>query len=119
MRAERPQSAASPRKSDASAPNVPAGGALTRIGWMAVAPIAIVMATLQIASTPHWTFGLTDLTLVAGAVLAIACRYWDIRAFDGQTANGEPASMPLFWRYSVALSGIVAACWLAAQSVHI
>jgi len=95
------------------------GGVLVRLGWMVVGPTLLVVSAFAVAATPRWTFGLHDGLLALGAVLSVCLRYWDVRSFDGETANGEPATMFVFRRYAVGVAIIVGASWVAAQSIHI
>jgi hypothetical protein len=90
-----------------------------RLCWMVFGPLLMLISFMVIVSTPQWTFGLSDALMASGAMLSVATRYLDIHSFQGQTANGEPATGHVFRRYLVGLSTLVVAMWVAAQSVAI
>lgn len=92
---------------------------LVRLGWMVLGPIVLVVSLFTIVAAPRWTIGVTDIVLAVAVVLSIGLRFWDVHALDGQTANGEPATMAAFKRYAFGLCLTVASCWWAAQAVHI
>lgn len=108
-------------KSATVPPGGPGSGAavLVRLGWMLGGTLMMLIAGFTIASTRQWTFGLPDAVFWFGALLAIVLRYWDIRRFQGQTANGDPATMAHFPRYFATLSVVALAGWLVAQSIHL
>lgn len=100
-------------------PNTAGQSALMRLGWMMAGPLMVLIATFSILSKPSWTFGGHDGLLLLGVSLATVCRYLDIKRYNGQTANGETATMTNFTRYAISLSVIAAALWAAAQSTHV
>jgi hypothetical protein len=91
--------------------------ALVRIAWMIGGVVAILTATLSIATQPEWTFGWRDGWLWFAVGATIWCRYIDISRFAGQTANGEPATSADLHRYVRGLLLSAAGLWLTAQAV--
>jgi len=108
-------------KSAAEAPDASDNGAaaLVRLGWMLGGSLTMLIAGFSIISTSKWTFGLQDAVFWFGALFAVALRYWDIRRYHGQTANGDPATMVDFKHYFAKLSVIALFGWFTAQSVHL
>lgn len=94
-------------------------GLLVRLGWMVGTTLTMLITGFVILSTPTWTFGVSDAVYWGGALGAVALRYLDIKRYDGETSNGEPATMAHFARYTVALVGSAVAFWTIAQSVHL
>jgi len=119
MRAHDPRSIDA--KSAVESPDASDTGAsvIIRLGWMLGGTLTMLIAGFSIASAPRWTLGLQDAVFWLGVLLAVVLRYWDIRSFRGQTANGDPATMAHFARYFAALSVIALFGWLTAQSVHL
>lgn len=119
MRPQDPTTSASARQPMEEPATGEGAAALVRLGWMLGGTLTMLIASFVIASSPAWTFGLRDVVFWSGAMLAVTLRYWDIARYRGQTANGEPATMNHFWRYTTALSLAALGGWAAAQSVHL
>jgi hypothetical protein len=91
--------------------------ALARICWMVVGSITMLSLAMSIASQPAWSFTTRDavfwgVTLATGIV-----RYVDVAKLDGQTANGDRATMKDLTQYLVSLAAIASVLWVGAQSV--
>ena len=119
MRPDDRGSVDAPRADRSGAESAPGGGVLVRLTWMVFGPTLLVVSIFGILATPRWTFGRNDAVLALAAALSVGFRFWDVRAFHGDTASGEPATMSVFRRYAVGMTLVVCACWVAAQSVHL
>lgn len=93
-------------------------GALVRLGWMMGGPLTMLIAGFTILNTPAWTFTVRDALFWFGAVIALALRYLDFARFQGQTSNGDSATMVHFRRYAVGLMVVATIGWALAQAVH-
>lgn len=94
------------------------GNALLRVVWMSALPVILLCVAL-IADRERWTFGATDVVLVALLVGAIAARAIDTLRFHGSTADGEPSTRAHVVRYAAGLTSASLAGWVLAQSIAI
>jgi hypothetical protein len=90
-------------------------GILARLHWMlagngALGLLAALIATS--ASTLSWR----DLVYWAVVVSLIAVRYADVTILGGRAADGAPASRAHWRRYTLVLSIVAAAVWVAAHA---
>lgn len=119
MRAQDPRSVDSKLATEPVGASHNGAAVLIRLGWMLGGTLMMLIAGFTIASTPQWTFGLSDAVFWFGALFAVVLRYWDIRRFQGQTANGDPATMAHFARYLATIAVVALSGWFTAQSVHL
>ena len=108
-------------RSDVRASESPSEGskALVRLGWMLGGTMITLIAWFTLVSSPAWTFGLRDVVFWSGVLVSLSLRYLDVMRFQGQTSDGEPATMGDFRRYALGLAVIAGAGWAVAQAVHI
>jgi hypothetical protein len=119
MRAQDPRSVDARRAATPVGDSDTGAAVLVRLGWMLGGTLTMLISGFSIASTRQWAFGLQDAVFWSGALFAVVLRYWDIRRFHGQTANGDPATMVHFTRYLAMISVMALSGWLAAQSIHL
>ena len=111
----RPKEApASDSEQSATASQQSAAGCLARLFWTIGGNAALVFRAIFIAQGPSG-FSLYDLAYWGVALLLVATRYVDITRFDGTTADGEPATLSHWRRYTAAVLGIGAAVWAVAH----
>ncbi|NLX98682.1 MAG: hypothetical protein GXY83_21185 [Rhodopirellula sp.] len=86
-------------------------GCLARLFWMMLGNLLLAVAAFKIFEGP--SFGLTGADVAYW--LTVAClagvRYADIRYWGGKKADGDPATMSDWQRYSVILISVAAAAW--------
>jgi hypothetical protein len=90
------------------------GGCLTRLAWLVVAPIALLLVGGSIARDGSGPWSIESLLFWAVVVAAVAIRYVDVVRMQGETVKGNPASREDWRRYSVKLSVVALALWSAA-----
>lgn len=97
----------------------PAAGGFARLYWMMLGNAAALMTALAIARMPTWTVSWRDLlfgVFVAGLVVV---RWIDIARLGGKTADGAPATLGDWRRFSMIVTGVAFAAWFYAQSVEL
>jgi hypothetical protein len=104
-----PDSEQSPAVSQQSA-----AGCLARLFWTLGGNMALVFGALFIAQAPA-RLSIYDLAYWGIALLLVATRYVDITHLGGTTADGEPATLSHWRRYTFAVLGICAAIWVMAH----
>ena len=90
-------------------------GCFIRLFWMFGG--IIILAFLSISIFKHRSLSIFDLgfwLVVAGLVLL---RFVDIRYLHGQTAEGKPATMDDWRRYSLWLMAIALGGWLILHAI--
>jgi hypothetical protein len=100
--------------SKSSSPSTPISAAIARLYWMIVGSGLLIGLSLYIAFNAGKSVLIPSCLYLLNLVCMILLRYIDIRFLHGQTADGEPATMQHWARYSIFLSGIAAALWGAA-----
>lgn len=95
------------------------GGCLTRVVWLVVAPLALLMLGAVVARDGNGVWSPESMAYLAIIVVSLAVRYIDIFRYGGQTLSGQPASREDWRRYRVrfpalALAGLSAALILGA-----
>jgi hypothetical protein len=84
-----------------------------RVVWMVLGPATLfVLAGLITQRTGYSSM---DVVFAAAVALVILARYLDIAAFEGETADGQPATMARFRGYSAKLLMAAAGAWLIAH----
>lgn len=98
-------------------PSNPTGSCLTRLLWMMVGPMLLLVLSITIINSGNgWLTGLdiTFFVVLAGMLLA---RWFDFRAGDPRTAAGDPAT-PGHLRWYVPLTLVIGlAVWAAANAI--
>jgi uncharacterized membrane protein len=90
----------------------PAFGVLSRLYWMAIGPIAIIMISIAVIMK-SFENNIPISLIYWGLVFSIILiRYFDIRYFKGETADGEPATMKHWKRFCMAYLIVFVALWL-------
>ncbi len=89
--------------------NTPFAGCFCRLIWMLVGIVALLFLGIEIVRRP----GFSGVDAAAGAVVAgmILARFVDVRYLNGQTADGKPATMADWRRYSVRLAALALVLW--------
>jgi len=94
-----------------------ASGCLLRVYWMLLGNALVILCAYQIVEA-EGALSLVDLLYWLGVASLVAARYVDIRSMEGRTAEGEPATMRHWKRYSLGVLGISAALWLATHGLR-
>lgn len=94
-----------------------ASGCLARLFWMMLGNAILAVAALKIFEGP--SLGLTWADLVYWATVAslLVVRYADVRYLEGKRADGEPATMADWRRYSSMLTGSALVVWILLHAV--
>lgn len=94
-------------------------GALARIGWMVVGTFLILSLGMAIASQPRWSFGIRDVFFWSATLATGVLRFVDVTKLNGQTAQGDRATIGDLRRYLAVLAAFSSLLWIGAQSVHL
>lgn len=87
----------------ASIPQSSATGCLLRIFWMGIGNIILFFCLTYTFHNRVYGLTLVDLGYWLTVVAMIAIRWVDIRAYQGDTVTGEPASLSHWRKYTVRL----------------
>jgi hypothetical protein len=90
-------------------------GCLTRLLWMLVGNLFLVVTTFVIYSTKGTFFSVADIVFWVIVALLLLVRYVDIRRFRGSTVTGAPATMKDFARYAWLLPLAALVIWAIAH----
>jgi len=92
-------------------------GCLTRIAWFfgGYAVLFILSAKIVVDRSPLPSFRDAAFLLVAVAIIVL--RYVDIHHFHGDTADGKPATMRHWKRYSILVAIGSLLLWLATRGI--
>ena len=92
----------------------PTGGLefLVRFYWLILGNGLLFMLLVLIFEKRARFPSLLDGAYLAAAALLIAMRYVDIRFFNGQTGEGQPATMAHWRRYSLVTGCVTLGAWL-------
>jgi hypothetical protein len=92
-------------------PQKPVGclSALVRAFWMAFGNLALVFCAMFAARRPAPSP--LDMAYVGLVIALMVVRHLDITRFQGQTTEGEPATLAHWRRYCLLLVPIAAALW--------
>lgn len=90
-------------------------GCITRLFWMVGGIIILVFLSRTIIT--HRSLSVSDLGYWFVISALVLSRYVDIRYLRGQTAEGEPATLAHWKRYTLGLIPIALAAWLALHGV--
>jgi hypothetical protein len=86
------------------------GGMVARIYWMLIGHSAIIFSAMYIASGKSPIITNTVFFLLVMSLILI--RFIDIKIYKGQTAEGEPATMKHWQRFTAIVLGYSSAIWL-------
>lgn len=89
--------------------------ALTRLAWL-VGGVGI-LAILTIVIARRAAFSVVDVIFWTVVLLVAAVRLVDITRFNGETADGEPATVATWRRYVVTLVAVAGVAWGLAHTV--
>jgi hypothetical protein len=95
----------------------PLAGCLLRLFWMIVGNALLAFCAVSIVGGPSRLLGLEDAFYWALVGCLLAVRYVDIQYFNGQTADGDTASMADWRRYVVRVGVVSAGLWLVAHAI--
>ena len=70
-----------------------------RVTWMMIGPMMTALGCAGVFQSG--SLGRYDVLATIGAALTIAARWIDIAWLDGQTADGEPANLVHWYRFSL------------------
>lgn len=85
-------------------------GVVLRLFWFFAGNLILCITGLKISQTA--SSGFLDILYWTTAAAMIAARFVDIRFYAGQTAEGGPATLGDWRRYSLGLGGIALGFWL-------
>lgn len=110
--------AGNPRQHASSPPQQQTGclGALARVYWMAVGNALLFFCAIYAAK--RQAPSMLDGLYVGLVALLILVRFFDITRLDGQTADGHPATLAHWRRYSLVLVPVAAAVWVGVRFAH-
>jgi len=91
--------------------STPSLGVLSRLYWMAIGPIAIILIVLAIIMKSFKNNIPTSLIYWSLVLSIILIRYLDIRYLKGETADGEPATLNHWKKFSIMGLIIYCAIW--------
>jgi hypothetical protein len=94
-----------------SSPSSSLSAAAARLFWMIFGTGFLIGLSLYIAFNPGQSVLVPSCLYLLNLVCMILVRFIDIRFLNGQTADGEPATMQNWARYSIILSVIAAVLW--------
>lgn len=97
----------------------PAAGGFARLYWMMLGNAAALMTALAIARMPTWTISWRDVLYGVFVGGLVGVRWFDITRLAGRTADGTPATMSDWRRFSLVVLAVGGAAWFYAQSVEL
>ena len=109
------QSQPSPQPQEQDAARTEASGCLLRVYWMMLGNVLVVITAWQIAQSDSLLTA-ADLIFWLGVASLIGIRYADVRYLRGRTAEGQPATMRDWRRYSLGILGVSAILWIALHA---
>ena len=90
-------------------------GLILRLYWIFGGHGVAAMLALYITLQKSFNSVLINCIYLLAVLSLIVTRYIDIKSFAGQTAEGEPATLKHWKRYSILVVAIYAVVWIAAQ----
>ena len=91
----------------------PGMSGLARVTWMMLGPMMTALGCAGVFQSSG--FGPYDVLAIIGAALTIAARWIDIAWLDGETADGGPANVVHWYRFSVGTLLIAGALLVVAH----
>jgi hypothetical protein len=89
--------------------------AVVRLFWLIAGNAALLFLALSIAQ--RRALSVLDFVYWATVAAMILARYYDIAHLDGETKDGEPATLRHWRRYIIVLIAISGALWGLAHRV--
>ena len=90
--------------------------AFARVYWMLLGNLLVGVSAAVIAQAAPAP-SIADALFWVSAAALVAVRYLDVARFGGRTADGEPATIGHWKRYSLLVGGICLLTWSAAHAV--
>ncbi len=94
-----------------------AAGCLARLFWMMLGNLVLAVTAFKIFEGPSLALTWADAVYWLTVACLVGVRYADIRYWDGKKADGEPATMTDWRRYSLLLLIAAAAAWILLHAV--
>ena len=94
-----------------------ASGCLLRVYWMVIGHALVAAMAYRIAQADGLLTA-ADLFFWLFVTSLIGVRYVDINRFGGRTAEGRPATMRHWQRYSLLVLGVDAIVWMVSHCVN-
>ena len=91
-------------------------GCLLRIFWMMIGNIFVFLCAVAIVQSSTGFFSTADAFYWAFVASLAAARYVDIRYYHGATAEGNPATLADWRRYTLRLVAVAGVGWLAIHA---
>jgi len=91
-------------------------GCLLRVYWVFFGNALVALLALAILQGGA-RLGLADVFYWLGVASLAGCRYADIRHYGGSTAEGQPATIAHWRRYSLLLLGVAIVVWLGVHAL--
>jgi hypothetical protein len=88
---------------------------LMRLTWMAAGNAVLFLCGVFVAQGRAPL--VADLSMLVAAAFLIAVRYADITLFNGETADGHPATLAHWRRYVVAVMFSATVLWATARII--
>jgi len=93
-----------------------ATGCLLRLYWMLLGNALVALFAYRIAERGG-TITALDVFFWLGAASLVIARYVDVRFLGGKTAEGEPATMKHWQRYSLHVLALSVVLWLVVHGL--
>jgi hypothetical protein len=100
---------------DSSERSATSAGCLLRIYWMAVGYVIAAFLVILITEQKSDFYTFKDILYWLAVASVIAARYVDVQFMNGHTADGAPATMKNWERYSTVLGGAAVLVWIACH----
>jgi hypothetical protein len=92
-------------------------GLLLRLFWMFLGNIALGVSILMVLAERETVFSVADIIYGISLPLLVAARYLEITRYKGTTAEGEPATISHWKRYTVALLVFSIGAWSLCHGI--
>lgn len=86
-------------------------GMLFRIFWMFLGNVILLIFLIWIFENENKSLGIKDMIYWIIVCLLIIARYIDIKKLGGLTVTGSPASMSIWYRYTVFMAILAGLLW--------
>jgi hypothetical protein len=90
---------------------------LLRLYWMFIGHIAVIMAAVGICANQLQSSILINSLYFLAAICLPVSRYIEIKKYHGETAEGEPATMAHWKRFTIMVAAYSIALWVVVQVV--
>lgn len=89
---------------------------LARIYWMLFGYFPIAVSAASAAGVPEFPAPI-DALYWASVVVLIGVRYWDVARLGGETADGDPATIQHWRRFSLRAIGFALLLWGSVRAL--